>query len=172
MMVRKNSLHRLTFSMFLALMLITVCEANEPLPEAVPRSIETIADDYVEALLLRYPSIATSYGLQGRRHNRLFDNSLPALSRWQAKENALLKELLGQDATFNGQGTLTYSNGDRYVGEWRNGKKHGKGSYTYANGTKCFGEYKNDLLNGKARCTFADGDVLEGIWKNHKFTGK
>ena len=77
-----------------------------------------------------------------------------------------------QDATFNGQGTLSYSNGDRYVGEWQDGKKHGKGSYTYANGTKCFGEYQNDLLNGRARCTFADGEVLEGIWKNHKFTGK
>ena len=99
MMIRKI-LHQLTYPMILTLMLITGCQAIEPLPEAVPRSIETIADDYVEALLKRYPSIATSYGLQGRRHNRLFDNSLPALSRWQAKENAFLKELLGHDAMF------------------------------------------------------------------------
>ena len=99
MMIRKIP-HQLTYPMILTLMLITGCQAIEPLTEAMPRSIETIADDYVEALLKRYPSIATSYGLQGRRHNRLFDNSLPALAHWQAKENAFLKELLGHDAMF------------------------------------------------------------------------
>jgi len=25
----------------------------------------------------------------------------------------------------DGQGTLTYGNGDKYVGEWKDGKKHG-----------------------------------------------
>jgi hypothetical protein len=59
MMIREI-LHQLTYPMILTLMLITGCQTIEPLPEAVPRSIETIADDYVEALLKRYPSIATS----------------------------------------------------------------------------------------------------------------
>ena len=86
----------LTYLTILTVMLITSCQSIKTLPEAEPRSIETIADDYVEALLNRYPSIATSYGLQGRRHDRLFDNSLSALSNWQAKENAFLEELNGK----------------------------------------------------------------------------
>lgn len=90
----------LTYLTILTVMLITSCQSIKTLPEAEPRSIETIADDYVEALLNRYPSIATSYGLQGRRHDRLFDNSLSALSNWQAKENAFLEELNGQAAVF------------------------------------------------------------------------
>jgi uncharacterized protein (DUF885 family) len=90
----------LTYLTILTVMLITSCQSIETLPETEPRSIETIADDYVEALLNRYPSIATSYGLQGRRHDRLFDNSLSALSNWQAKENAFLEELHGQAPVF------------------------------------------------------------------------
>ncbi len=31
----------------------------------------------------------------------------------------------------NGQGTYTYPNGDQYVGQWKDGKKHGRGVYKY-----------------------------------------
>jgi hypothetical protein len=34
----------------------------------------------------------------------------------------------------HGQGTLTYANGDHYVGEWKDDLKHGQGTLTYANG--------------------------------------
>ena len=30
----------------------------------------------------------------------------------------------------NGQGTKTWSNGDKYVGEFKDGKKNGQGTYT------------------------------------------
>mgnify|MGYP000205831460 CR=1 FL=1 len=29
-----------------------------------------------------------------------------------------------------------YQNGDRYVGDWKNGRRHGYGNYTYANGKR------------------------------------
>ena len=35
----------------------------------------------------------------------------------------------------NGNGIFTWTNGDKYVGEWKNGDKHGQGTYTKANGT-------------------------------------
>ena len=44
----------------------------------------------------------------------------------------------------NGLGTYTYSNGDKYVGEWKNDSKYGQGTYTYSNGTKYVGECKED----------------------------
>jgi hypothetical protein len=35
----------------------------------------------------------------------------------------------------------TYPSGSRYVGGWKDGKKHGKGRHTYAEG----GEYEGDV---------------------------
>ena len=34
----------------------------------------------------------------------------------------------------NGQGTYTYSDGDKYEGEWKDGKRTGQGTYTYGKG--------------------------------------
>lgn len=33
-------------------------------------------------------------------------------------------------------GTLLYADGDKYVGEWKDGKKSGKGELYYVNGDK------------------------------------
>lgn len=65
-------------------------EATE---NSAPRSIETIADEVLSEMLLRYPSMATSYAIEGTRHDRLYDNSLDALAEWQQKEDAWLAEL-------------------------------------------------------------------------------
>ena len=43
-------------------------------------------------------------------------------------------------------GTYTYSSGDKYVGEFKDDKRHGQGTYT-----------------------FADGRVKEGIWEYGKY---
>jgi len=45
--------------------------------------------------------------------------------------------------------TYTFSVGDKYVGEYMNGKKHGQGTYTYAN-----------------------GKIEKGLWKNDEFVGE
>ena len=53
----------------------------------------------------------------------------------------------------NGYGTYTFgkgkSEGDKYVGEWKDGRKHGQGTYT-----------------------FSDGRVFQGLWENNKFLGE
>ena len=41
------------------------------------------------------------------------------------------------------KGTYTWSDGDKYVGEWKEGKQHGQGTYTFADGTVKKGEWKN-----------------------------
>jgi hypothetical protein len=46
-------------------------------------------------------------------------------------------------------GTITFANGDIYVGEWRDNKRNGQGTYTFANGDKYVGEYKDDKRNGQ-----------------------
>ena len=52
-----------------------------------------------------------------------------------------LKVLYSNDS--DGQGTMTYGNGDKYVGEWINDKKHGQGTYTYSNGQIVRGIFAN-----------------------------
>jgi hypothetical protein len=54
-------------------------------------------------------------------------------------------------------GTQTWADGDQYVGEWKDGKKHGQGTYTYANGNKYVGEVKDDKRHGQGTETYADG---------------
>ena len=44
----------------------------------------------------------------------------------------------------NGQGTYTYPNGEKYVGEWKDDKRNGQGTNTYPNGTVGTGLWEND----------------------------
>jgi len=45
----------------------------------------------------------------------------------------------------NGQGTMTWANGDKYVGEFKNNLPNGQGTYTFAGGKKIVGEWKDGL---------------------------
>lgn len=81
-----------------SLVLITACDSEtqlveEQAAEPTERSIETIADEVLAAMLVRNPAMATSFAIEGARHDRLFDNSLPALGEWQTREDAWLTEL-------------------------------------------------------------------------------
>ena len=68
-------------------------------------------------------------------------------------------------------GTYTYAEGDKYVGEWRNGNRHGQGTYTYANGDKYVGEWEDSNKHGQGTYTYANGDKYVGEWKNGKRQG-
>jgi len=68
------------------------------------------------------------------------------------KEVLFLREEYG-----NGQGTYIYPNGEKYVGDWKNGKYHGHGTYSWSNGNKYVGEWKGGNLNGQGTYTFPDG---------------
>ena len=58
--------------------------------------------------------------------------------------------------------------GDKYVGEWKDDKKHGQGTETSAYGQKYVGEIKDDKAHGQGRATHPDGRVREGIWEKGK----
>ena len=71
----------------------------------------------------------------------------------------------------HGQGTYTYANGDKYVGNFKDDKSHGQGTYTYASGDKYVGEYKDDKKNGQGTYTHANGDKYVGEFKDGKENG-
>ena len=72
----------------------------------------------------------------------------------------------------NGQGTYTYSYGDKYVGEWKDDTQCGQGVATFADGDKYVGEFKDGTMNGKGIYTYADGKIEEGLFKDAEFIGE
>ena len=54
-----------------------------------------------------------------------------------------------------------WENGSRYVGEWKDGKKHGQGTYTSGKGEgegdKYVGEFKDGVPNGQGTYTTSSG---------------
>ena len=68
----------------LACLVVAACgeQAAEPQAEAQPdvSEIEALADEFLAAVMDRYPSLGTQLGLEGARHDRLYDNSLEALA--------------------------------------------------------------------------------------------
>jgi hypothetical protein len=55
---------------------------------------------------------------------------------------------------FNGQGTLTYANGQKYVGEFRDNKFNGQGTATHPDGTKYVGGFRDGKFDGQGTLTF------------------
>lgn len=75
--------------------LLGSCQASALPENEVPmQTIEALADEYVEAMLVRYPSLATTYDIAAGDHDRLFDNSLASLALWHEQEDAWLSRLL------------------------------------------------------------------------------
>ena len=68
--------------------------------------------------------------------------------------------------------TGKYSNGDRYEGEFVNGKFHGKGIYISYTGAKYEGDFRLGKYDGYGVINFPDGSKHSGEWKNGNRHGK
>ncbi|MDA9885295.1 hypothetical protein N9D59_06745, partial [Burkholderiaceae bacterium] len=77
-----------------------------------------------------------------------------------------------KDGEQHGQGTYTFPNRDKYVGEFKDAQRNGQGTYTYADGSKYVGEYKDDKFNGQGTYTYASGNKYVGEFKDHNFNGQ
>jgi len=70
----------------------------------------------------------------------------------------------------NGLGIIFFPvDGSKYVGGWKDGKKHGQGTSTFSSGNKYVGEWKNGEYHGQGSFTFTNGVKIVGEWKNSKF---
>ena len=76
-----------------------------------------------------------------------------------------------KDGKRNGQGTYTWTNGDKYVGQFIDGKRNGQGTYTWTNGDKYVGQFINDNRTGQGTYTFANGNKYVGQFKDNKYDG-
>jgi hypothetical protein len=72
----------------------------------------------------------------------------------------------------NGLGTFIYSDGDKYIGEFKDGEQHALGTYTWLNGEKYVGQFLNDKKNGQGTYTWPDGSKYVGQFLNDEESGQ
>ncbi|CAM1340129.1 MORN repeat-containing protein [Tenacibaculum aestuarii] len=73
----------------------------------------------------------------------------------------------------NGEGTFFYTNGDKYEGNWKDGKRYGEGTFYTKSGRKIVGYWKDDNSNGFTTIYKSDGSkIYEGNIKDGKKMAK
>lgn len=70
------------------------------------------------------------------------------------------------NGAMHGMGTYWYAAGGRYVGEFLKGIPHGRGTFFYAGGDVYVGEFHNDSIQGHGAYTYVNGDKYTGEFKN------
>jgi hypothetical protein len=71
-----------------------------------------------------------------------------------------------------GQGTYTWPDGEKYVGDFIDGNFSGQGTYTYANGDIYVGDFIDDKRTGQGTYTYANGDIYVGDFIDGEQTGQ
>jgi len=66
---------------------------------------------------------------------------------------------------------FSWSNGDKYDGEWVQNKKEGHGVFTWENKDCYDGQWVTDKKTGQGRFTWASGDTYTGGWLKNKKNG-
>lgn len=105
------------------------------------------------------------------------------------------KGSLSPQGQLEGQGKLTWTNGDEFEGEFVAGLFQGEGRYTtkgyavyqgqfnqgfmegkgklvFENGTQYEGDFSKNVFNGKGKLINKDGSIYEGEFLNNEITGK
>jgi hypothetical protein len=70
------------------------------------------------------------------------------------------------------KGTYTYDNGDVYVGEFVNNRRHGYGKLEYASGDVYEGQFIDGDKNGHGKYIYDDGSVYEGEYVDGNMCGQ
>ncbi len=71
----------------------------------------------------------------------------------------------------NGKGRFIYSNGDKYIGEFKDGLPHGRGVYHSKNGNIYNGQWSKSKRHGYGTFKWVSGDTYIGEYANNKRHG-
>ena len=66
------------------------------------------------------------------------------------------------DTLHNDAGMCRLSDGSKYVGSWKQGKRNGHGRCIYASGDQYEGQWDKDVRCGKGGCVYVSGDKYKG----------
>ncbi len=71
-----------------------------------------------------------------------------------------------------GRGLYVWSDGQRYLGDWRNDQPDGQGEWTSARGDRYTGGFAAGKRVGKGRMVYADKTEYDGFWKDDRPSGE
>ena len=109
--------------------------------------------------------------LFGQETSVLFQREVNGKFEWfengdEDKDRKYLGEI--KNGKPNGQGTITYPDGFKYLGKYNDGKlKNVWMIFTYPNGRKYVGEWKDGKRNGHGTITTTDGGKFVGEWREN-----
>jgi uncharacterized protein (DUF885 family) len=92
---REKEIVRMRLMLVLVLVLAVACASAGPSPA---ERVTALADRYVREYLEAFPQYALAIGAPEAHPDRLADHSLPALARWEAREDEMAAELASIDA--------------------------------------------------------------------------
>ena len=102
--------------------------------------VEKLVGEMRVEVVQKKPIIVVEKKEKGVLYGRLYNKKLLwKKSGDEKKDGKYVGEI--ENRKPNGQGTLTWFNGDKYVGEFMDGKKNGQGTYTFYYGRKYVGEF-------------------------------
>ena len=73
---------------------------------------------------------------------------------------------------FHGHGEYTFTAGDRYVGQWKDGARHGYGQFHFAAGGYYVGEWRDGKEHGFGEKVYSNGDCFRGEYQSGKRSGR
>lgn len=106
-----------------------------------------------------------------------FKNKLPNGQGKMTYPNGDVCEGQFKDGGLDGMATVTYGTHGKspykfFTGEWKKNQRNGQGTMIYTNGDKYEGEWKNSKREGQGVLTKSDGTEQDGKWKDDKFLGE
>lgn len=72
---------------------------------------------------------------------------------------------------YNGKGTYQFANGDKYYGQWKDGKMTGNGRYEFSNGDRYNGDFIENKRDGTGVYVWSSKGSYTGQWKADKREG-
>ncbi len=76
-----------------------------------------------------------------------------------------------KEGRVEGKGILYFSNGNEYIGNWKNNYRQGKGRFLFIEGHQYLGQFKKNKFEGEGTMWYANGDRYEGFWHNNRPNG-
>lgn len=75
--------------------------------------------------------------------------------------------------SLNGKGTIEFSDGITYEGDYQNGVPHGTGTMKFEDGVSYYkGEWKNGKMDGEGHMQYTQSAYYQGQWNNGKRHGQ
>jgi hypothetical protein len=66
---------------------------------------------------------------------------------------------------------MVAANGNKYDGDWKDGKRTGHGVFVFADGDRYEGEVRDGKERGRGVYVWASGDKCEGDWREGTLVG-